>query len=58
MQQVGNSLGVAVVGVVFFGALGDGAARAMDLSLVLLACLLLSVAALTRLLPPPRPASS
>ena len=51
MQQVGNALGVAVTGVIFFGALAGGAAHAMELSLVELACLLVAVAALTRLLP-------
>jgi hypothetical protein len=54
MQQVGNALGVAVTGVIFFGALAGGAAHAMELSLVELACLLVAVAALTRLLPSPR----
>ncbi len=51
MQQVGNALGVAVVGVVFFGSLNDGFAHAFTLSLVELAALLIGVAALTRLLP-------
>ncbi|MGH3096625.1 MAG: MFS transporter [Streptosporangiales bacterium] len=30
MQQVGNAIGVAVVGVIFFGALSNGAANAVD----------------------------
>ncbi len=51
MQQVGNALGVAVTGVVFFGTLGRGYAHAFGLSLGELACLLTGVAALTRLLP-------
>jgi EmrB/QacA subfamily drug resistance transporter len=51
MQQVGNSLGVAVTGVIFFGALSGGFAHALILSLAELAALLLGVAALTRLLP-------
>ena len=51
MQQVGNALGVAVTGVIFFGALHDGYARAFELSVAQLAALLLAVAALTRLLP-------
>jgi EmrB/QacA subfamily drug resistance transporter len=51
MQQVGNALGVAVTGVLFFGALGGGVAHAFTLSLVQLGCLLVAVAALTRLLP-------
>jgi MFS family permease len=53
MQQVGNSVGVAVTGIIFFGAVArpGGYPRAFELSLVELACLLLAVAALTRLLP-------
>ena len=51
MQQVGNTLGVAVTGVIFFGALHAGYARAFELSLAELACLLLAVAGLPRLLP-------
>src|ERR1700727_1423839 len=52
MQQVGNAVGVAVTGVIFFGALSNGYHRAFELALVELAGLLLAVAALTRLLPP------
>jgi MFS family permease len=51
MQQVGNAIGVAVTGVIFFGALDRGYAEAFRLSLAELAALLLGVAALTRLLP-------
>jgi EmrB/QacA subfamily drug resistance transporter len=50
MQNVGNALGVAVIGVVFFGAAHRGFAVAFELSLGVLAVTLLSVAALTRLL--------
>jgi EmrB/QacA subfamily drug resistance transporter len=50
-QQVGNALGVAVTGVIFFGALPGGYGHAMVLSLAELAVLLVAVAALTRLLP-------
>jgi EmrB/QacA subfamily drug resistance transporter len=57
MQQVGNALGVAVTGVVFFGALDGGFAHAFEVSLVQLAALCLAVAALTRLLPRPAAAS-
>ena len=57
MQQVGNAIGVAVTGVVFFGALDHGFAHAFELSLVQLAVLCLAVAALTRLLPRPAAAS-
>jgi NAD(P)-dependent dehydrogenase (short-subunit alcohol dehydrogenase family) len=51
MQQVGNALGVAVTGVIFFDALHRGFAHAFVLSVAELAALLLGVAALTRLLP-------
>jgi EmrB/QacA subfamily drug resistance transporter len=51
MQQVGNSLGVAVTGVIFFGALAGGYEYAFTLSLAQLGCLLVAVAAATRLLP-------
>ena len=52
-QNVGNAVGVAVVGVVFFGALGHGYADALELSLAILAGTLAVVALLTRLLPSP-----
>jgi EmrB/QacA subfamily drug resistance transporter len=51
MQQVGNALGVAITGVIFFTALRHGYAHAFELSLAELAGLLLAVAALTRLVP-------
>jgi EmrB/QacA subfamily drug resistance transporter len=51
MQNVGAALGVAVTGVIFFGALHGGYAHALELSLGQLAVLLVAVAALTRLLP-------
>jgi predicted MFS family arabinose efflux permease len=51
MQNVGNALGVAVTGVIFFGALHSGYAPAFELALAELAGLLVLVAALTRLLP-------
>ncbi len=50
-QNVGNAIGVAVIGVVFFGALHSGFAVALELSEATLCATLLSVAALTRLLP-------
>jgi EmrB/QacA subfamily drug resistance transporter len=56
-QQVGNALGVAVTGVIFFGALPGGYGRAMVASLAELAVLLVAVAALTRLLPRSRAGS-
>jgi EmrB/QacA subfamily drug resistance transporter len=51
MQNVGNALGVAVIGVLFFGATSGGLAGAFELSLGVLAVTLLAVVALTRLLP-------
>ena len=51
MQQVGNALGVAVTGVIFFGALDGGFGHAFEVSLIQLAVLGAAVAALTRLLP-------
>ena len=51
MQQVGNALGVAITGVVFYGALVGGYSKAFGRSLVELAALLVGVALLTRLLP-------
>jgi EmrB/QacA subfamily drug resistance transporter len=55
MQQVGNSIGVAVTGVIFFGAVGRGYGHALDVSVATLGGLLLGVAVLSRLLPGPRP---
>jgi MFS family permease len=49
-QQVGYSLGVAITGVIFFGARND-IARALELSLIELAVLAVGVAAASRLLP-------
>jgi MFS family permease len=54
MQNVGNALGVAVTGVIFFGALGGGYAHALELCLAQLAAVLVAVAFLTRLLPAQR----
>jgi EmrB/QacA subfamily drug resistance transporter len=51
VQNVGGALGVAITGVIFFGALHGGYAHALELSLAELGALLLGVAALTRLLP-------
>ena len=50
-QQVGNSVGVAVTGVLFFGALGHGYGLAFERSVLQMGALLLVVAALTRLMP-------
>ena len=51
VQQLGNALGVAVTGVLFFGALGAGYTYAFEVALAEFVVLLLVVAALTRLLP-------
>jgi EmrB/QacA subfamily drug resistance transporter len=50
-QNVGNAIGVAVIGVLFFGAAGHGIGGAFQLSEIVLAGVLLAVVALTRLLP-------
>jgi cyanate permease len=49
-QQVGYSLGVAITGVIFFGA-GKDIARAFEVSLIELAVLAAGVMAASRLLP-------
>ncbi|HET6966507.1 MAG TPA: MFS transporter [Acidimicrobiales bacterium] len=51
MQQVGNAVGVAVTGMIFFGNAAHGAGRAFTLSALELAALLVGVAGLSRLLP-------
>jgi MFS family permease len=51
MQQLGNALGVALTGLLFFGTLDLGVRTAFEVSLVQLGVLLLGVAALTRILP-------
>jgi EmrB/QacA subfamily drug resistance transporter len=58
-QQVGNTVGVAAVGALFYGAIGrDGDyAGAFELALVAVAAICLAVAALVQLLPG-RPAPS
>jgi EmrB/QacA subfamily drug resistance transporter len=50
-QNVGTALGVAITGVIFFGALDRGYGHALQLALAQLAILLVVAAALTRLLP-------
>jgi EmrB/QacA subfamily drug resistance transporter len=50
-QQVGNSIGVAVTGVLFFGAVDRGYNLAFERSVLQMGALLLVVAALTRLMP-------
>lgn len=51
VQQVGNAVGVAVIGLVFFPALSNGYAHAFELSVAALAGLLTALALLTALLP-------
>jgi EmrB/QacA subfamily drug resistance transporter len=51
VQQVGNALGVALVGLVFFGAADTGYRAAFTDSLAVLAVLLVAVAGCARLLP-------
>lgn len=51
MQQLGNAVGVAVSGLIFFGSLHLGSAIAFELSVAELGALLVVVAGLTRLLP-------
>jgi MFS family permease len=53
-QQVGNSLGVALVGMVFFGALGGGYAHALQWSLLALIGSTVAVALLATRLHPRR----
>jgi EmrB/QacA subfamily drug resistance transporter len=51
MQQVGNALGVAITGVIFYGATKHGLPHAFELSLAELAAVSAAVAACSRLLP-------
>ncbi len=50
-QQVGNSLGVAVTGVVYFGAVHRGVGPAFEIGVLQIGAVLAGVAVLTRLLP-------
>jgi EmrB/QacA subfamily drug resistance transporter len=51
MQQVGNALGVAITGVIFFGSIKHGYSHAFEISLAELTAVSLVVAACSRLLP-------
>ena len=51
MQQVGNALGVAITGAVFYGGIRFGYAEAFSRSILQLAALLFVVALMARLLP-------
>jgi MFS family permease len=50
-QQVGYSLGVAITGIVYFGASDQGIAHAFQLSLLQLAAVAAGIAVVSRLLP-------
>ena len=54
-QQVGNAIGVAVSGVIFFGLLSHGFPAAFGTSIAQMGALLLVVAALTLTLLRPSP---
>jgi EmrB/QacA subfamily drug resistance transporter len=56
VQQVGNAVGVAVIGLIFFPALSRGYDHAFELSEAVLAALLIVLAVLTVLLPSNRSA--
>jgi len=58
-QQVGNTIGVAAIGAVFYGAIGPDAdfTGAFEQALVCVAAASLAVAALVQLLPAPRGAA-
>lgn len=51
-QQVGNAVGVGLIGLIFFGVLSRGAAPAFAWSSAALAAILLGTAALSRLMTP------
>lgn len=51
MQQVGNSLGVAAIGILYFSALGSGYSTAFSHALAGLIAALVLGALLTRLMP-------
>jgi EmrB/QacA subfamily drug resistance transporter len=51
MQQVGYALGVAITGIVYFGAADRGVGHAFELSLVQLAAVAAGIVAASRLLP-------
>lgn len=51
VQQVGNAVGVAVVGGVYFSHLGDGSSHAFQASLIVLTAALIILAAVSWLLP-------
>src|SRR4051812_14067540 len=52
-QQIGFALGVAVTGIVYFGAASNGIGHAFELSLIQLAVVAAGIVAASRLLPRP-----
>jgi Na+/melibiose symporter-like transporter len=58
VQNVGNAIGVAVVGAVYFGRLGEGPAPAFEASLVVLTAIAAAVLLPALLLPRPRRAAA
>jgi EmrB/QacA subfamily drug resistance transporter len=50
-QQVGYALGVAITGVIFFGATDDGIGHAFELSLIQLAIVSAGIVVMARILP-------
>jgi EmrB/QacA subfamily drug resistance transporter len=52
-QQVGFALGVAVTGVIFFGAADEGIAHAFELALIQLSVVSAGIVVMSRLLPGP-----
>jgi hypothetical protein len=50
-QQIGYALGVAVTGVIYFGAVSNGSGHAFELSLIQLAIVSAGIVAASRLLP-------
>jgi hypothetical protein len=55
-QQIGFALGVAVTGIVYFGAAANGIGHAFELSLIQLAVVAAGIVGASRLLPRPAPA--
>jgi EmrB/QacA subfamily drug resistance transporter len=51
MQQVGYALGVAITGVIFFGAADEGIGHAFELSLIQMAIVSAGIVVMARLLP-------
>lgn len=51
VQQVGNSVGVALTGIIFFASVESGYGRAFSWSVLELSAILIGVSALSRLLP-------